>query len=392
MYDLCIIGGGASGLACAITAKMHDPKLNIVLLEKNQQLGKKLLATGNGRCNITNEKCEEFREVLAFFEIIGVLAKLEEDGRFYPYSQEAKEVVKALAFQVETLGIECRTGFEVKDVKKEGHFIVSGEKETVEAKKLVIATGGKAGPEFGTVGDGYRWAKAFGHRVTKLAPALAPIECEGDFAPFKGVRQDARLSLYREGELVCQEEGNLQMTADGLSGICTFNLTRYLTVEEGEDVKEGLKKYQILVDFMPEMEDEQVAELFMERKAMRGAMAQHLFMSLLKEPVVSDIFKKSGICQDAPAKDLSEEDIEKLAKLTKNWPCQVTGVKGWKQAQVTKGGVASNEINGDTCESKLVKGLFFTGEVMDYDGPCGGFNLQHAWETGIRVGEYIAGV
>ena len=389
MYDLCVIGGGASGMACAVTAKMGNPNLKVLILEKNDRLGKKILATGNGRCNISNQQCEEFRMVLAFFEKIGILTKLEEDGRFYPYSEEAKEVVKAFEFQMESLGIEVRLGYETKDVKKEDCFIIDGE---IKASNLVIATGGKAAPEYGTTGDGYAFAKKLGHKVTRLAPALSPIECVEDFSKFKGIRQDVNLTLYKSGKVISSSEGQLQMTKDGLSGICTFDISRDIQVEDSEDVKEAMQKHRIYVDFMPEMEDVQVEELLQDRQKMKGAKGLELFRSLLKEPLALDILEKAGIGKDQDASNLKKDDIEKLAFLVKNWQCNVKNVKGWKNAQVTKGGVVLDEINLWTMESNLVKGLFFTGEVMDYDGPCGGFNLQNAWETGIKAGEFIAGV
>ena len=393
MYDLCIIGAGASGMASAITAKMNNEKLRIVILEKNDEVGKKLLATGNGRCNLSNQSCPEFRETLAFFEKIGVLTKIEEGGRIYPYAEEAKEVVKAMAFQLDALGIEVKTGFEVTEVLKQGLFVIKGAKgEEVESSKLVIAAGGKAGPAYGTTGDAYSWAKKLGHKVTRLAPALSPIEVVEDFSKLKGIRQDVRLSLYKKGNMIAIEEGQLQLTDYGLSGICSFNLTRFLEVEDGEDVSEALSNYRIYVDFMPELDDEQVIEILTERQEMRGAKGLELFRSLLKEALILDIFEKAKIDPETYAEDLTRNDIEKLAFLVKNWACNVKNVKGWKDAQVTKGGVSLDEINLWTMESNLVKDLFFTGEVIDYDGPCGGYNLQNAWESAIKAGEFIAGV
>ncbi|MCQ2550868.1 MAG: aminoacetone oxidase family FAD-binding enzyme [Clostridia bacterium] len=387
MYDLCVIGGGASGMACAITAKLNDPSLKVIILEKNDKLGRKIYATGNGRCNITNQQCDEFRLVLSFFEKIGVLTKLEDEGRFYPYSQEAKEVVKALEFQIENLGIEIRLGYQV--TKVEEGFTVNDE---IKAKNLVIATGGKAAPEYGTTGDGYALAKSLGHKVTRLAPALAPIECVEDFSHLKGVRSDVNLTLYKSGKVVASSEGQLQFIKDGLSGICAMDLSREIEIADDETIEEGFMKHRIYVDFMPEMEDEQVMELLLERKAMKGAKAADLFRTLLKEQVALDILKKASIDSDTIAKDLKNDDLEKLAFLIKNWQVNVKKVKGWKNAQVTKGGVDLEEIDLWTMRSNLMEGLFIIGEVMDYDGPCGGFNLQNAWETGIKAGEFIAGV
>lgn len=397
MYDLCIIGGGASGMATAIVAKMNKPELNILILEKNAVVGKKLMATGNGRCNLTNQDCDEFRIALAFFEKIGVLAKSDEEGRFYPYSQEAKEVVKAMDFQMDSLDIEVKLNFNVEGVEKtEDIFVVTGKEagdvKKIQAEKLVIASGGKAGPEFGTIGDGYRWARSLGHQVTRTAPALAPIKCKEDFTDLKGVRQDARLTLYCSGKVVAIEDGNLQLTKEGLSGICTYNLSRLLEVAPDETLEEGLGKYRIYVDFMPEMDDRQVVELLTERQQMAGAKGMELFRCLVKEPIALDIFKRAGLDPNSEARRFSTNDIEKLGFLTKNWQCNVKSVEGWKHAQVTKGGVELEEINLWTMESNLVENLFFTGEVIDYDGPCGGFNLQNAWETAIKAGEYIAGV
>ncbi len=390
MYDLCIIGGGASGMCAAIKAKQINRDLRVVILEKNGRLGRKLLATGNGRCNLTNKNCQEYRRVLEFFESIGVLTKTDQMGRIYPYSEEASEIVNALETQLNSLGVEVRFNSEVSGitVTSEG-FQIAVDPFGVEAKKLLVATGGKSAPEYGTTGDGYIIARKLGHAVTKLVPVLTSVECEGDFTRFKGIRQDALVKLCKDGEVIAEENGNLQMTEYGLSGICIFDLTRYITVEEDETVDEAMGRYAFKVDFLPEVPQISVEDILKSRIKIKNMDAISILRTLVKTPIGKDILAKIGIEPRELAVTLSPAQVSNMAALLKNWSCKVKKVKGWQFAQVTRGGVPLEEINAKTMESKLISGMYFTGEVIDYDGPCGGYNLQNAWNTALTAGEAI---
>ncbi|MCQ2547566.1 MAG: aminoacetone oxidase family FAD-binding enzyme [Clostridia bacterium] len=380
MRDIIIVGGGASAFATALSAKAGNPNLDILIVEKNEQLGKKLKATGNGRCNITNSNAEEFRLVLRFLEQNGILTKEEDEGRFYPYNEDAADCVKALSHRIKALGVDTSLGDGVIKIDKDSNgFTVNTEQgQKLEAKNVVIACGGKAGPQYGTIGDSFKFARSLGHRVTSLAPALTGIDTVEDLKALKGVRHQATASLYKEGQLIASEQGQVQFTEYGLSGICIFNLSRLIKFEEGEDVREGFQKFTISLDLLPELDHDQVVEILEERLSMADMKLQDALRTLVKEPLANYLLGKAT-------------DLNMLAKELKDLKLGVSGLEGWKMAQLTRGGVVLDEINMDTMESKLVKGLYIVGEAIDFDGPCGGYNLQNAFETGIYAGEALAG-
>lgn len=350
-YDVCILGGGASGLAAAASL---DENLKICLLEKNKILGRKIMATGGGRCNITNRGCRYRDLTLDFFKSMGIEAYCDQEGRYYPYSNQASDVVKALEARVKDKRISVYTEFNASGVSGEkGDFFISGGEKTVAASKLVLAAGGKSAPFMGSTGDGYIFARKLGHEIKKLYPVLTPLEC-GDFEDIKGVRAKGGVSLYRDGKLVDREEGEIQFTEDGISGICVMNLTLNIKAEEGENIAEALKRYALELDLAPDFTEEEIGK----RSSSFGILTEKL------------------------SKRVSLEEI-------KGWRLPVLGVKGWKNAQCTAGGVNLEEVDCRTMESKLVGGLYIVGEVLDFQQKCGGFNLQNAWETGIKAAEHI---
>ena len=351
-YDLCIIGGGASGLAAASSL---DDSIKTCVLEKNDIPGRKLMATGGGRCNITNEACRNKEMTLEFFDSMGLALYHDDEGRYYPYSNQASDVVKMLERSVRgKVRTDIVTGYCVCAVDAvKGGFRVTDGRKTFVSEKLLIASGGKASPAFGTAGDGYRIAKSFGHTVNRLYPILTGISC-GDFSDIKGVRARGKAELYCDGRLIKSETGEIQFTADGVSGICIFNLTLYITGRPGEPVSEALKRYELILDMAPDFDEETVSR----RKDSFGILSEKLSARV---PV----------------------------SRMKSWKLPVLGVKGWKNAQCTGGGVALDELDMGTMESKLVQGLYFAGEIIDMHGPCGGFNLQYAWETGIKAAKAI---
>ena len=339
-YDVCIIGGGAAGLAAAAS---FDKRIKACILEKNEIPGRKIMATGGGRCNITNAACKNKDLTLDFFESLGMICFSDDEGRYYPYSNHASDVVKILldaSGSADTGSTEIITSAAAeKIVSESGSFSVTfrdtknGRLCTTKASNVLIASGGKAAPQFGTTGDGYSLAKSLGHHISRVFPILTGVEC-GDMRDVKGVRAKGRAGLYRNGELLHEESGEIQFTADGLSGICIFNLTPYIKSSGGESFAEALKQSSF------------------------------------------------GILTEKLAERVSPDMI-------KDWRLPVLAVKGWKNAQCTAGGVLTDEIDMDTMESKLVNGLYFAGEVTDLQGPCGGFNLQNAWETGIKAAKAL---
>ena len=355
IYDLCIIGGGAAALAAAASI---DKDISVVILEKNEMPGKKIMATGGGRCNITNKACPGCDLTLDFFRSRGLETYCDEEGRYYPYSNYAPDVVKILMADIEKKKADIMTSSKVRSVERiKGGFAVSygdGHSE-IYSRNILLATGGKAAPQFGTTGDGYVMARSLGHSIKRLYPILSGIRC-GDFSDIKGIRARGRASLCRDGKVIRSEIGEIQFTGDGVSGICVFNLTPCIKAEEGEPVEKALKRFTIRLDLAPDFTDGQIRK----RASMMGIVTERLSYRLTADNI-------------------------------KNWELPVLGVKGWRDAQCTAGGVSTEEIDMITMESKLVPGLYLAGEIIDRHGPCGGYNLQNAWETGIRAARAING-
>ena len=290
--------------------------------------------------------------------------------------------------------IQVKTNCPVTGLERTGQgFTVAYEGGKLKAQRVLLAAGGKAGPQFGTSGDGYTMAKSMGHTVTRLAPVLTGIETEQDLSDLKGVRVRGAVSLYEDGRRVFSEKGEIQFNEDSISGICVLNLSRFLRLREGENFSQGMRRFQVAGDFMPDMGQDQVKELLQERSRGLGMKPDDLLLSLVPAPLAARLLKEAGLKSKEAGSDaglLSEVQINKLGKLLKGWNMQVKGTKGWKSAQCTAGGVSLEEIDMETMESKLVPGLYFSGEMIDYDGPCGGFNLQNAWETGMKAGKAAA--
>ncbi|QAT42467.1 aminoacetone oxidase family FAD-binding enzyme [Aminipila luticellarii] len=401
-FDICIIGGGASGLAAAISIMEQNPTLSVCIIEKKEDIGKKLLATGNGRCNITNSSCEEYEEVKSFLYSSGIMLKEEEEGRVYPRSEQAAAVTELLKWRAKKLNITIFTNCQVLSiikVKREEqkefniHIDCAEEKVFIPCRKVIMSCGGKSAPQFGTTGDGYAIAKAFGHTVSKLHPALMPIQCEGIKKSLKGIRAKGKVTLLKNEKPIAEECGEIQFTEEGLSGICIFNLTRYLILEQPEsiDLDEAFKKYTVEIDFLPEMEEDEVIEFLKERRFVMAAVPAPLYLASvinmeLGEQIISEVLGD----KTSTVGNITYEGIEEIAMLLKSSRYTVTGAKGWREAQCTGGGVLLDEVCMDTMESKMEEGLYFAGEILDYDGPCGGYNLHHAWLTGIKAGKSAA--
>lgn len=376
MFDICIIGGGAAGMAAAISAAKTDSSLKILLLEKKEKMGRKIIASGNGKCNLSNIACNGYKEIEAFFGDLGLVIRKDAEGRVYPHTEDSKSVYEALKNRIEFLGIKYITNAEVVSVIKEKNFYISLDNQRFESEKLLIATGGKSAPQFGTTGDGYRWAKDFGHHVQKLIPVLTAVETEENMEQFAGIRAKGEVSLIYRDEKIFKELGEIQFTKTGISGICVFNLSRFLLIPEGTSFKDGFKDYVINIDFLPDILD--IETYLKKRKTLNGFSEKNVLKFLVKDAVAEKIF------------EISKGNLREMGQLLKAFPVKPKTVRGWNFAQVTKGGVSLEEINMETMESRICKNLYFAGEVIDFDGPCGGFNLQNAWETGIKAGKGMA--
>lgn len=378
MVDICIIGGGASGMTAGICAKEENPACEVLIIEKKSQMGKKILASGNGKCNLSNMNCPNAQKTKDFFARLGVITRCDSEGRLYPYTEEARSVRDALEQRIRALGIHVMTDAEVGTVEHlENHFVVQMENKVIETKKLLIACGGKSVAKLGSTGDGFRFAKKLGHHVEKLIPVLTAVDVEEDTGKLSGIRAKAGLSLLFQGKEIFSEEGEIQFTASGISGICVFNLSRFLLIPDGFSWKDGFSQYEILIDFFPDYSGEEVFRLLKQRES-EGFTEEKLLQFLIRKNIGDIIYQSAN------------GDVKKTAEMLKRFKLSPKSVKGWDFAQATKGGVSLDEINGETMESFLIKNLYFAGEVIDYDGPCGGYNLQNAWETGMRAGKEMA--
>lgn len=423
-FDIAIVGGGPAGLTAAIEAKSSNPEAKVIVLEKMEEPAKKLSATGNGRGNLSNRGCELLPTVMEFFSKCGIVTRADDAGRIYPYSEEAKAVSGALIKKAKNLGAEILTKSSVSNVEvgPEGHFHIFflGGKDCLVAKKLLIATGGKSFANYGSSGDGYTLARKLGHSVTPLVPALTAIEVSEDIKDLKGVRAKVKVALMEEGNIVIEEEGEIQFRDDAVSGICVMNLSSKLPVggagsnvpssdacrnggsacgdsdslaHQSSACRNSTNRYEncrILVNFVPDFSTVELMEFIKGQCATEGIRVSEILETLVKKPVAVRIIKDAGLDGNAPATGLQPGQMVHLANLLRRFSLAPCGKKGWKEAQVTKGGVSLDEINMGTMESNLVEGLYFAGEVIDYDGPCGGYNLHNAWLTGMKAGKDMA--
>lgn len=417
--DICIIGAGASGLAAAIRAKHDRPGLRVIIIEKNAQAGRKLRATGNGRCNITNTAAPGYERAVGFLESVGIAVRVYPNGLVYPHSESAADVAELLAARAVELGCVIALNTEVTAVSAPdgtGSFDVSctqkgpdgiPEELSISSRVLILAAGGKAGPNFGTTGDSFRLARSLGHTVVRPVPVLTPVECAGDDpASIAGIRARGTVTLYRkrrravedrvsgsgeergDAETIFTEGGEIQFTKFGLSGICVFNMTRFMRFGR----EDGIEQFEIGVDLCPDIDAGGFLRGRRERAEASGSgeTVQTLLRTLVKDRLAAYIMRRAGVRADRLIADMSDGELRRMTGCLRDLRFRPTGLKGWKEAQCTSGGVSLSEIDEMTCESKLVERFYITGEAADYDGPCGGYNLNNAWLTGMKAGRAAA--
>ena len=386
-----IIGGGASGMAAALAAS-ENPQAQVILFERQARVGKKLLATGNGRCNLTNLHADssgyhgqdaafaryaiaEFNveATLSWFQKLGLFAVAEDSGRVYPYSDQANSVVDVLRFALERPNITLRTSFDVKKVRQHTDgFAVSSDDETVICNKLIIACGGLAGTKLGGSMAGYKLLAQFGHRSTRLRPALVQLKSGwSGVTALKGVRANCHLSITRDGELFSQSTGEIQFTDYGISGPVVFEVSR--------DVCYGGGVWCAQIDFLPQWDTQQLLEV-LSCRSKSNLPAEELLTGILHNRLGKVLIKSAG------GRILTEEHLTIICNAVKSFEITLTEPMGMDSAQVTAGGVITADFDPMTLESKLVPGLYACGEVLDIDGDCGGYNLQWAWSSGRLAG------
>ena len=393
---IVIIGSGASGLVTAINAKNKDNE--IIVLEKNDKSLKKFLLTGNGKCNYFNEDFnvnkyyshniemvdtlindENKKRVLDFYDSIGVIPRIK-NGYYYPASNQSYTISNALIKEAKLKGVIFKYNYNVVSVKKEkDKFIINDE---LECDKLVISVGGKSYTKTGSIGDGYAFAKSFGHKVYDVYPALVGLKTNDKIVKeLSGVRTNCDVSLYKYDNLLLTENGELQFTDYGLSGICIFNLSIF--------VKNGDK---IHVNFLSDFNinsDNFNDEFNKLNNKLHNRNITDLLECYLNYKIVNSILKLSKIDGNKKYNELSDKDKNTLCNYLTNYSFEIVGNNGFENAQVSSGGVSLTEININTFESRAVKNLYFTGEVLDVTGMCGGYNLGFACLSGIICGENI---
>ncbi len=402
MYDVIVIGGGASGMIAAIEASKRGKK--VLLIEQNSKLGNKIYATGNGRCNLANSyidnnsfrgdnpdfynqviSCFGYSNTLDYFKKLGLYTTTLNETYIYPASKQASSVVKSLTKMIDYLRIKVLLESTVnKVVLEDDKYICTVNNNTYTSKNIIFSTGGLSSLKATDKMMAYEWANVLGHSVIKPLPALVPLTAKEplNYNKVAGVRVSANAKLYIEGTEVYCENGELQLTNTGLSGIMIFTMIRYAI-----KALDSNKKVDIVCDFSKNgCKLEEVMDVANNCKYMSLI---DLYEGFLDYKLAYEIIKKVGYTPESKAYKYNKNDFEKIDKLIHSMVIPIVGHQDFTKSQVTCGGVDTREINVDTMESKLHKGLYFTGEVLDVDGNCGGYNLMWAWATGYIAGNNV---
>lgn len=397
---VAIIGAGASGLACAISvaskAKVNNLSVNVTLFESKDKPGKKILATGNGRCNLMNENEGDYyfsagdfhryalekynvKNNLDFFSTLGLYTRSDEEGRIYPLSNQASSVLDALRFACEGYGVNFVCDCPIQSVARSGAKFILNDKFSFD--KVVFACGGKASVKGF---NGYDLLKRLGHEITPIRPSLTKIEVEDKktVKQLKGIRQKGEFTLVAESGTVATEKGELLFTDYGLSGIAVMQLSAFATRCRGN--------VTILADFVSELSLTELTNAIKQFAESNPVLKnENLLFGFVSKRLGEVILK--GLCINLSGKacDLTEKEIKAIASKLKSYNFKISAVRGFDDAQVTAGGADTRFFNRKTMESKKIKGLYCIGELLDVDGLCGGYNLHWAWSSGRLCGESI---
>lgn len=387
---ILVIGGGASGMMAALTASEHGSN-EVLLVERQSRVGRKLLSTGNGRCNLSNRNValrhyhgeavgfcsyalEHFsvEQTLAYFRRLGLLTVTEPCGRVYPYSDSANSVVDVLRLPLEQRqNVQILTGCEILSLRKrEGRFVAKTAQEELHADRVILCAGGLAGSKLGGTDMGYKLLASFGHSRTKLQPSLVQLKTDTTFVrSLKGVRAEALVTFGK-----AKARGELQFTDYGVSGPVIFELSRAAVGGE------------LVIDLLPDINEAELLDLLQQRcKTMPELRAEDLLTGILHNRLGRTLLRACGISLEQPCGEIY--DLNRVINMCKSFGLTVQGNMGMEQAQVTAGGIKTEEFDPQTMESRLCPGLYAAGEVLDIDGDCGGYNLQWAWSSGRLAGE-----
>ena len=400
MKEVVIVGGGSSGLTAAITAARNGK--DVTIIERNNKCGKKILITGNGRCNFwnTDENLSHFHSsnsnllkefitderknsILKFFDSLGLAYKTK-NGYYYPFSNQAFTVENALLSECKKLNIKIINDITVEKIIKKDCFIINPDKEKITAKNIIIATGSKAAPKTGSDGLGYEISKSLGHNIITPLPSLVQLKAdEPYFKNWSGIRTDVKVNLLIDHKYIKSETGEIQLTNYGLSGICIFNLS-------GEAAKalNQNKNVIISINFIPFASNPKTFLQTLNKNSYHKTISE-LLEGILHYKLVDIIIKKTHLKRDLLLNTLTDNELNNLIKTLTNFQIEILDTHTLDHAQVCSGGIPLTEINSKTLESLKVKNLYFTGEIIDIDGDCGGYNLGWAWMSGIIAGKNV---
>lgn len=405
MRHVAVIGGGAAGMMAAITAAREGVKVTI--LEHKDRIGKKILSTGNGRCNFTNTyqtpACyrsdnrdfawniiQKFNveKTISFFKELGIYPK-DRNGYLYPYSDQAAAILEVLQIEIAKLDICVMTEINVLDIQPVKRGIrVTTDKKTITVDSVILACGSKAAPVTGSDGSGYQLAKLLGHRIVPVLPSLVQLRCaEKFYKSISGVRVQGTVEIYADDISLASDTGEIQLTNYGISGIPIFQVSRYAA-------KAIYQKQSVtaVLNFMPDMNKDEFLSFLQERITLcPHKTLDEFFIGIFPKKLCELWIRLSRLPKEMRVFDLSGEQLEKLVLLIQHLRTHITETNAFEQAQICCGGVDTTEINPDTLESNYVPGIYFAGELLDVDGICGGYNLQWAWSSGFVAGREAAG-
>lgn len=407
MKQVIIIGGGAAGLTAAIMAARNGAQVTV--LERMQRVGKKLLATGNGRCNLANRRLDVSRyhgarpafvegifaqfglnETLAFFDALGVSVVEEEDGKLFPASQQASSVLDVLRYEMAQLGVteRCDTIVQTVQRRRGGLVCICGDGQTFEADRVVVCAGGKSSPNLGSNGGGYKIAQALGHTIIDPFPALVQVCLDAPYLKhLAGVGVEGRAEVWVDGKLEGAASGELLFAKYGISGTAILHVSRAVS-----EYTLKRRDTELRLDLFPALSANALSTLIQDRIAGNPQKTiDFCFVGLIHKRLIPVLLKVARIENaERPCGGLSPEEIERLASAMKQWAIPCSGTQSWMFSQVTAGGVDVREVDPVTLESKLASGVYFAGEVLDIDGDSGGYNLQWAWSSGAVAGTHAA--
>ena len=404
IYDTFIIGGGASGLCTAVALKQLDRSLDIAIAEQLSRVGKKLITTGNGRCNITNSNPDISRfhseniafvaDVLSrydnlytedFFSHLGIVITYDEIGRAYPYSLQASSVVDALRFATDDMGVETLLETKVLNINKKGNvYEIETSEDTFSAKTVVLAAGlYSGGSKLGSDGNIYKMMSRSGYKTIKTTPAIVQLRTSGDVArSLKGMKVNATATLLIDNKKIRSDFGEVLFCDYGLSGPPIMQISR--------EVERNPGKKAVVLDLMSEYSFDNITDLLEFRvTALRGRSLEEFLSGMLNKRVGQAVIKLSGRKLSDGVDSLNFSDIKRMAAVIKGMSFEITGTTGFENSQVTAGGIDTNEFNSESMMSRRHPGLFAVGEILDVDGDCGGFNLQWAWSSALCAAEGI---